>query len=98
MHTHTHTLILKGSRLKRHAVLKHEEHSLSLLAQTALQDLKNVQVIIMNIRYHSMVTGLMCYLMERHQVIKCQYFKPTKVFNYHFNQFKCLSNCVPQET
>lgn len=37
-------------------------------------------------------------LMECYQVIKCQYFKPTKVFNYHFNQLKGLSNCVPQET
>lgn len=52
----------------------------------------------MNTSYDTMATGLMCYLMECYQGIKHQYFKPTNVFNYQFNQFEVLVNHVPQET
>lgn len=38
------------------------------------------------------------YLMEGYQAIKCQYFKPTKVFKDHFNLLKGVSNSVPRET
>lgn len=88
VHTHSHCCSsLNDPDIKRYPVLNHGGYkfNLTLLALTILQDLKNVQVIVINLRYHSMVTGWMCSLMDCYQVIKCQYLKPTKVFNYHSN-------------